>query len=144
MNWIILIFILVLLYCSYLDVRYRQIPVDIIAIMGLATLMYLFYKIYVGQSSLIECSIAMLPGILFLMTSFITKEKIGYGDGIFLLFTAVWLDYKLAIWTFFFSLLICSLLSFFMLLLKKVNKDTHIPFLPFLSLGAILSLIIGY
>lgn len=87
------------------------------------------------EPSLIQGALRLLPGILFLLYGRLTKEKIGYGDGLLLLVLGVWLDapelwrvWCLGIWLHFGTVLV-------LFLAKKIRKEEGVPFLPFLCLS---------
>lgn len=64
--------------CAVRDVRYGRIPWTLLAIgAGLGMAYTVFFR-----HSLPELLAAVLPGVFLIITAFLTKEQIGYGDGI--------------------------------------------------------------
>ncbi len=75
---------------------------------------------------------------------FISREGIGLGDMFFLAFFSSLYGYFFSIITFLLSFWFAFLIMIFPYLLKKIDKKTKIPFIPFLFIGSILAIIIGY
>lgn len=79
---------------------------------------------------------ALIPGILLLVLSKITKGAVGQGDGFFFLVSGMYLGFWDNVALLFFGLLICSLWGMGMLIWgmfeKKRIKNVQLPFLPFL------------
>lgn len=82
------------------------------------------------QVSLIELLIGIIPGLLMLVVARVT-QKAGYADGIVLLEVGLCRGYRQCIPLFCFSLLLLALVSAVLLVLKKVHRNTKIPYLPF-------------
>ena len=78
-----------------------------------------------------------LPGVLLYVVAFLTKEKIGKGDAIALIFVGLVSGVTEVLSSLFIALTVAAVLSGVLLLLKKAGKDTRIPFIPFLSFGVI-------
>lgn len=80
----------------------------------------------------------VIPGVLFLIYARLTKEKVGYGDGIMLLILggclSGWNLWMVWIWASFLSMLWAGLL----LIRKKAARNTQIPFVPFLWTAHVL------
>lgn len=77
---------------------------------------------------------ALFPGIVLLAVSVLT-HKAGYADGIVLLFLGIACGAERIVQVFLCSLLLMSGVSILLLLGKKVQKTTALPFLPFLFAG---------
>jgi leader peptidase (prepilin peptidase)/N-methyltransferase len=80
-------------------------------------------------------------GLFFFLVARITKESIGYGDA----YIMTGIGFALGITWIFTGLMIALLcmlpISCSLLLMKKVNKKTKIPFLPFLFLGIMVEFV---
>lgn len=99
---------------------------------GIAWMYQIGYK-----SSLQEFCMSMLPGIFLLILSFLTREAIGIGDGLFFLVSGWMLSLQENLILLFGGLLLCSGYSLGYLVVSQWrNQDsarkTVIPFLPFL------------
>lgn len=84
-----------------------------------------------------------LPGAVTLLLAWLTRENIGYGDGLVVLclgcYLSVWeiLDLCMA------ALMMSGFVALFLLLVKKKNRKTEIPFIPFLQAGYGLLLLVS-
>lgn len=82
--------------------------------------------------------IRLLPGVLFLLCSKLTGEKVGYGDGIILLILGICLTFPLIWYVWMFALLLVTLWAGVLLCTKKANRRTRIPFIPFLWIANLI------
>lgn len=117
-----------LLAASIMDIRSRRISIWMLAAGGVLSILAVICQ-YSGYWAVLK---GMLPGILLLLTAFATR-KAGFGDGIALLFLGAAAGGEKAFMLFGLSLFLISLVSLLLLALKKVRRNTQIPFLPFLT-----------
>ncbi len=75
---------------------------------------------------------AALPGLFLLVLAWLTKESIGYGDGISVILLGGMVGLRNCIWVLCISLLLLSLAGLVLLVIKRVDRKTKIPYLPFL------------
>ena len=111
---------IILLYLGILagmDVRKRQISLVLTGVLFLAGI---GWQILVEQTSWLEWLLSLLPGAGFLTLSYISREQVGYGDGLLLLTVGI---------------ILCSVLCGVLLMRKKIRKQDSIPLVPFLLLG---------
>ena len=116
---------------SYWDIRHKEIPSSISVVGGL---LGFILSVQEGRDWF-DISMALLPGISLLAIGWISKECIGYGDGIIIcvlgLFYSWDVLWRICYFSFFFSAGAALVLF---VVLKKSGDDT-IPFVPFLMLG---------
>ena len=120
---------------SVKDIRTRKISLKPILI---GMLFGVFLMIPEGINGFLAALTGMLPGIPLIVFSFLTKEKIGYGDGFILIFAGFLLGIKCALFILLSGMLCCALVSVILLILKKGDRNTTLPFVPFLILPCIL------
>ena len=77
----------------------------------------------------------LLPGAGFLTLSYISREQVGYGDGLLLLTVGIWLGFGQTFGVLTLGLILCSVLCGVLLMRKKIRKQDSIPLVPFLLLG---------
>lgn len=125
------------------DIRTRKIPYYLLAAGMLPAVLFLCLR--TGQSSLVsvtgkvtEVLFCFLPGLFLLLLSLITDKKVGMGDGLMLLILGGMEGGRIAGLTFCCGLFLQSLFAVAVLVLRKANKQTALPFVPFLLLGRIL------
>ncbi|MCD7835527.1 MAG: hypothetical protein LUG83_02490, partial [Lachnospiraceae bacterium] len=75
-----------------------------------------------------------VPGLLLLLAS-ITTKKAGTADGIVLLMLGMLTDYRSGVRTFCLSMMIAAVFAIITLALKKVGKDSELPYIPFLTVA---------
>ena len=67
--------------------------------------------------------------------SYISREQVGYGDGLLLLTVGIWLGFGQTFGVLTLGLILCSVLCGVLLMRKKIRKQDSIPLVPFLLLG---------
>ena len=122
----------ILLIQSVFDIRYRQIPLWITAIGGGVGVLFMVAYMDVHMTSLFS----FLPGVLCLIYGKISREAIGYGDGLLILMLGCYWNITsllgVCMWAFSFGAIVAILLF-----LWKRDGRMEIPFVPFLLLGFI-------
>lgn len=82
-------------------------------------------------------------GTLILGISYMTKGKIGKGDGILLVILGAFVGFMDMWILLLYALSISAIWSIGLLIIKKVNRNYRIPFIPFIFLGYVGSTING-
>jgi len=100
------------------------------------------YCLVVGELTLEQGLMALLPGIAFIIISRITKESLGYGDGIIVLVMGVYLSIQKLIGSLVLALLLAAIWSIVLLVFFKKRKQEEFPFVPFVLLGYIGGLLL--
>ncbi len=125
---------LFLLICSIQDLKEKQLSVKVLAGFGIIFLI----------SSLIWENITpeqriwnMLPGAAALFLAFLTKEQIGYGDGICLLIAGNLISCNVLLGAVMSGLILICICSVVLLIEKKADRKTTLPFLPFFMAGMV-------
>jgi len=129
-----------LCFLGWLDIRHRKIPLLYLLLgIGVAFSVLFFQEQGMWILSLGGAGI----GVAFLGISKITKEAIGYGDSLLILGLGILLGFWqiMAVLVVAFSLTAIS--SMVLLVLKKMNRRTTLPFIPFLALGFLINFISG-
>ena len=122
---------------AYFDLRWKRIPGSVLAVGTIFTLVcMLIQQKEIGW----ELLWTVLPGITLLFVAWGTRESIGYGDGISVLFLGGIMGFRNCIWTLCISLFLLSLSGLFLYVLRKVNRKTKLPYLPFLLAAESISL----
>ena len=78
--WIELILFLFLAVCAVFDGIWKKIPLAVVWL-GILTAILLRLEGAMGEPSWLAAGLSLTPGILFWLLSFISGEKVGYGDG---------------------------------------------------------------
>lgn len=119
------------------DVQSKKIPLFILGAGGMWSVAGLIIKaIETGISQMLLFAIpAILPGAVLLILSFLTEKKIGYGDGMVLMILGCMEGIRMAFLVFCIGLFLQSLFAVGLLIAKKADKQSCIPFMPFLLAG---------
>jgi leader peptidase (prepilin peptidase)/N-methyltransferase len=88
-----------------------------------------------SQNLDLESFIPLCVGVLFLCISVMTRGELGMGDGILLLALGTMLSLDELLVLLILAMAGCGVYSGFLLLVRKKNRHTRIPFLPFLLAG---------
>ena len=132
--WIEIVLFLFLAVCAVSDGCSRQVPLAVVWL-GMLTAIGLRIGGMMGEVNLMSVLLSLVPGAGFFLLSFLTEEKVGYGDGWVLLmiglFTGIYRCFLILI----FGLVAESAAAVVLLAIGKVKRDREIPFLPFLLLG---------
>lgn len=114
---------------AYFDCRFRRIPWSVL---GMGTIFMIICNILQWKEFKVGILSAALPGLFLLVLAWLTKESIGYGDGISVILLGGMVGLRNCIWVLCISLLFLSLAGLVLLVIKRVDRKTKIPYLPFL------------
>lgn len=144
MNWVKIIrmslVLAVLIVCAVSDYRKKEIKLIFPVFLAIAAAAMFF----LGRDIAVKSVIAgMAEGIVIIVLSQITQGRIGMGDGILLASTGLMLGWKDNLIMFFFACLLSACVSVLILTLKKGDRETKIPFIPFMVPGFLISVLIA-
>ena len=126
-----------LLVLSFIDLRSGKIPVLPVVLLGVAVLGYQWWC----ASPVLEVAAGILPGGAVLLAAWVTKESIGYGDGMVLLVLGLFCGAAKAVAILGMSLMLAAVLSMVLLVLRKAGRKTALPFVPCICAGYLLCLL---
>ena len=131
--------IIMLAFCSVQDIREKEMSLWKLQIYGFLILGIFLSRFFIQKNSLfslLEKGIfGLIPGLLFLFLAKASKEAVGYGDGIILLFIGISIGFWQCLGVLFTALLGIFLAAAMILILAGRKKNVRIPFLPFLLTG---------
>ena len=81
----------------------------------------------------VTLAVSLLPGGALLAAAFLTREGIGYGDGFLALLLGPVFGAENMMAGLFLAFLLSALCSIVLLALKRADRKTHLPFIPFLT-----------
>ncbi|MEA3499635.1 MAG: prepilin peptidase [Candidatus Marinimicrobia bacterium] len=140
------IFALILIVISFIDIENMKI-LNKIVFPGIA--IGLFMTLIFRPNNIVQSLIGMVCGGGVLLLWFyigrllFKKDGLGAGDIKFAALIGVFLGVKNTLIALFLSPLFFTLIAIFLIPLKKVKLNSKIPFAPFLSAGAFVSLCFG-
>lgn len=116
---------------SIFDVKTRKIP--FFMLFGL--LMAAVVSFVIDESTVFDIMLGLIPGGIVAFISFASNERVGMGDAFILMILGMGLGLEpVAIISCIALVLNCSF-SAILLFLKKANRNTEIPFAPFITAG---------
>jgi len=130
--------VLVFLFVGTLwDLKKNMVPKNYLVIWGIQSIIYFSFEIIHGKSVL-DIFIGLIPGIVAIVLSVITREQIGMGDGLILLSVGCFQSIKDILSMLFFSFVILTIISIFLLAIRRVGRKSQVPFVPFMLMGQII------
>ena len=114
------------------DIKRKKIPVYMLIILAAAGIISNFT---VGEFDIENRIIAMLPGMILLIVSMITKQQIGYGDGMIILIMGLYIDIDDILSIVLSSFLLSSIAAIILMTVFKKKKNFEMAFSPFLLIG---------
>ncbi len=125
-----------LLVLSVFDWREKKVPAALLLAGVMIAGGFGLYNCMLGVEdlarSIIELCFGLLPGLFLLLLAWLTR-KIGYGDGVVMLTAGLLLGYRSCIALLCFSMLLAALISIVLLALRRANRHTVLPYLPFVT-----------
>lgn len=130
--------ILLLTVCGICDLKWKKIPVWAFVAGGVWALVCILLRCF-GEGDFSQnvlwqeiggLTAAVLPGAIFLILSFLTEKKVGYGDGLLLIILGLMEGIKAVAFTCCMGLFLQSLVAVFLVILKKqINRRSFHLFL---------------
>ncbi len=117
------------------DIQEKRLSLKKIILFGVCGLLYVFFKrgfhpaVFIGD---------LLPGMMLLILALLTKESIGYGDGLTVMVVGLWLGKMFTLYTLWLAVSASGIFGLVNVLRKKKEP---MPFVPFLLLGAVIAAI---
>lgn len=123
---------------AFFDFRCKRIPwaVQFIGIV------FVCANVVINRTQLnYELLFAFVPGISLLLLSFVTKESIGYGDGVSIIIFGGIVGLEECAFSLCISLLLMSVVALGLLILRRATRKTKMPYIPFLLMAEIIFLV---
>ena len=114
------------------DLKYKKIPVWLLLLMAIIGIIYV---IKIGDYDNLSRYTGSSVGLLFLGFSFLSHEAIGKGDALLFIILGWFLGMYQIIFLLFVAFMFSGVFAMFLLLIKKGNYKTSIPFMPFLYIA---------
>ncbi len=123
--------VLIFIMGSFFDMKNKQLPRWFLGC-GAAISFGLF--LWEKPVGIWEMLVGVSIGFILLLIGKVTREALGYGDGILLGLTGIQMGVG-TIGVLSYGLILSAMVSLALLAVGKVNRKTTIPFVPFLGLG---------
>lgn len=119
---------------SVMDINKKSVPIWLLGIGAVNTAVTLLTEGLSGDIDGWLLCRSMFPGAVFLAIAAATG-KAGYGDGIVLIMLGLMSGFKVCLLALTAGLFLIAIFSGALLALRKVKRNSRIPFLPFLTVG---------
>lgn len=114
-----------------LDLKYKEIPLWFAIFGGMGGMVFCVLE----RRTLGEVVLSCLPGVIALVFSKLTKEVMGYGDGIVFLVMGIYLSLERLLAIGMLAFMMAGVVALILLVIFRKKGNYRIPFLPFLSLA---------
>lgn len=102
---------------------------------------FLFLNLISKKFNVLALLINLSPAIFLIMLSYFSKQAIGYGDGFVTAILGIELGFNITICIVFFSFILTSIFSLFLLVRRKSMKTT-LPFIPFITCSCFITILL--
>jgi len=123
---------IILLVLSMVDIRSKRIP--LLMIVGLIVLA-IISSLALQPVDWVLMAAGAVVGLVFIIVSKVTREKLGYGDSLILLALGILLGFWEVMILILIAFLASACFGIIMVCWKKKNKNTSFPFVPFIALS---------
>lgn len=129
--------LLLLLPSAWLDVRQKKVWLPWLGVFFLEAVVLLI----IGVNSWKVFIFGMLPGVILIFVSIITKGAIGLGDGYLVCIIGSLLGLKDTVNILTWAIFLLAVTGMFLVVFKHWQRKRTLPFVPFLLLAYILQMI---
>lgn len=121
-----------LLLCSIQDIKKKKINIGLIAV---GALLLIMVSSVLGCITMLNRFAGLSLGVVLLGLCYVTRGKIGIGDGLILCVTGINLGFLKNSLLLLYALFGAAVFSAILIFFWHVNRHKTIPFAPFLLLG---------
>lgn len=122
---------LLLVIQTYWDLRYRELP---LVVSGVGGVVGIAMSIYQGRE-VEEIFLALLPGAVALFLGKITRQAIGYGDGVLITILGCYVPLEEVLFLCMFASVLAGIFALVLLIILRKKGTYEIPFVPFLFIA---------
>lgn len=126
-----------LFICAFIDKKQKEIPL-FLPIIGL--IIGFVLSILAKELSVFQITFGCMLGGVALLIAKLTKQAIGYGDGMILVCTGVALGFWKNLIVLCIAIVICACTCALLMFVKRKKKKDEVAFIPFLFTGYVLTL----
>lgn len=126
--------LILLILCSITDIKEKKVyslPCFIFMMAGI------ILESMIKQKGILNISSGILPGVLIYIAGIMTGGGIGKGDAIIFIVIGVFMGLKKSLILLVCSLIFINIIGLFILIFRKGNMKTKIPFVPFILISFI-------
>jgi prepilin peptidase len=124
---------LILGIASVSDIRTGRVSLWMVLLAGVCSGLSAVIGITDRMTTVPELLSAMIPGAILLWIGFISANAIGYGDGLMMFMVGPLFGVERMVEGMLLAFFVSAIVSILLIVLRKVNRKTTIPFIPFLA-----------
>ncbi len=126
---------IMLIFCGYTDIKKHIVytyPVIIMSVLSIVVL------VIAQDKSIFDIFTGVIPVLIFVFISCLTKEQLGYGDCLVILLIALNSDLLNEIYILLLAFFFAFIYASFLFIVKRSGGKRRFAFIPFLAIGYIL------
>lgn len=135
----VVLVLVLLVIASIEDIRKREISGTVLLGLAGVSLVCSVLSVYRGHSTFSDVAMSLLPGAVVILLAWITREGIGYGDGLLLIAMGPVIGLRGIVMGLVIAFFAGGVLSIILMIFKKVGKRYSFPFVPFMTIGMVVS-----
>ncbi|WP_310602224.1 prepilin peptidase [Anaerosporobacter sp.] len=117
---------------AVMDCKRKQVSNLLLGVAaGIVIINYILYR----PIAIVSLIGGILVGVALVGVSYITRQKIGIGDGLLVIILGAYLGFERVGILLLYALTLSAIWSGLLLVIKKVKKDYVIAFVPFIFIG---------
>jgi len=125
---------------TYTDIKKKKISIMVSVIFFIVGMVLTLVS---KEHTLVSVLGGLGVGALLILMGKISRQAVGFGDGIIFLVTGLYLGFVRNLVLLLYGLVICALASIIFLVIRKFKMKDKIPFAPFILTSFIMMLIMG-
>lgn len=125
----------VMLFVSIRDIRNKEILSAEIIACGVISILRIGVMIFQKNGDAWDLALSLLPGVFMLFISLISRQSLGFGDGLLALSIGPAMGAAIVCGGVVTAVFLCGIFSGFLVAIKKVKGGSRVPFVPFMTLG---------
>ena len=130
------VLLLFLSLAAFRDLQTRTIPCRLLAAGAITALLLDLCGITSGRAAALSLLPSLLPGVFYLLMGLISGAQIGQGDGLTILVLGLFAGLADTVLITAAAQFACAVCAGLMLAAKKADRNTRLPFVPFLLAAA--------
>lgn len=134
------LFVSVFLLCEAVeDIRTQKLGVVKLILFGILAVVF---EIFYIKADIVKVLLGSFMGIAALAAAWMTKEAIGYGDGVVMLIMGICCGLGRTLQTLILAIIVMIFVSMAIIVKRGVRFDFRIPFIPCLFIGYVGGLLL--
>ncbi len=127
--------LVILVPCVLMDLKTNKLPLFYMLLCGAVALLL---NLLCGLEGLMSMAVGGVIGLVFLLIARLTKETVGYGDGVLILIIGLWCGGADTLGILLMALILAGLVGGIIVLVKKKGRSFRIAFSPYLALSSLI------